>query len=635
MKEKEAIKLIDRLYRDLYLNDQVLHHSSGNKYDKFNNIKEYLEKLEELHNRVGETNRHKEFLKKCYYAKYVIKKEDIPENYYHHQEEMALERGFGHIEITEDQKLQLQQEVIENQKRSLDTWLDYFLSEDAKVYPFWAKYWAFQGMLKIGTYDKEKREFKNRSKNTVSPFCDLNREALAMSIDMVTKMLEKETIEEKELEVLVKTGSFSKIYSYILNKVLNNNQNIIKRNTGKWVKYNQGSDHVELVRSLQGYNTGWCTAGESTAKSQLEGGDFYVYYTLDEKEEYKVPRIAIRMENNKIGEIRGIAENQNIESEMEEVVEEKLKEFPDKEEYYKKVNDMKELTKIYKEHQQQEELTKEELTFLYEINGKIKGFGYQDDPRIEEIKNERGRKKEDLAYLFDCDKSQIALNKDEIDENTIYYDGDLNLDDLKDAKTLKFPKYIRGYLSLKGLTSAKNLVLPQSISGGLYLNSLIDAKGLVLPESIGGNLDLSGLKDADDLKLPKYINGNLYLNGLTNAKGLVLPQSIGGALNLSSLTSAEGVALPQKIGRNLYLNSLTNAEGLVLPQNIGWWLYLSRLINAEDLVLPQSIGKFLDLRSLTSAEGLIVPEPLTYNINMNGFTITPENVEQYRNNKKI
>ena len=62
-----------------------------------------------------------------------------------------------------------------------------------------------------------------------------------------------------------------------------------------------GTDHMPLVESLKGYNTGWCTAGESTAKTQLQGGDFYVYYTLDENDEYKVPRIAIRMENNQIG----------------------------------------------------------------------------------------------------------------------------------------------------------------------------------------------------------------------------------------------------------------------------------------------------------------------------------------------
>ncbi len=569
---------------------------------------------------------------------------------------MALERGFGHIEITNEMKKELEKEVIENQKKSIDNWLDYFLSDDAKVYPFWTKYWAFQGMLKIGKYDKEKQVFYKRSEHTVSPFCDLNREALSKSIDMIIKAMNKEEIDDKDLEALVKTGSFPKIYTYILIKVLSNNKNIIKRNIGKWVKYEKRSNHMPLVNSLQGYNTGWCTAGENTAKKQLSNGDFYVYYTLDEKDEYKVPRIAIRMEGNKIGEIRGIAENQNIESEMEEVVEEKIKDFPDKEEYYKKVNDMRKLTKIYKKNKNKEELTKEELTFLYEINNKIKGFGYDEDPRIEEIKNERNNKRKDLANVFNCEERQIALNQDEINEDTIYYDGDLDLRYLTSAEGLVLPQSVGGDLYLSSLTSAKGLVLPQSIGdtlylssltnaeglefpqrigGGLYLNNLTNAKGLVLPQSVGGCLDLSGLTSAKGLVLPQSVRGCLYLSSLTNAEGLVLPQSIGGYLDLSGLTSTEGLELPQSIGGSLYLDSLTSAEGLKLPQNIGKDLNLSGLTSAEGLVLPQSIGGDLDLGSLTSAEGLIIPEPLTYTIYMNGFEITPENVEQYRNNTEI
>lgn len=63
------------------------------------------------------------------------------------------------------------------------------------------------------------------------------------------------------------------------------------------------------------------------------------------------------MENVKIGEIRRIAKNQNIEPDMEEVVKEKIKDFLDKEKNCKKVHDMEVLTKIYHKHQNKEELT--------------------------------------------------------------------------------------------------------------------------------------------------------------------------------------------------------------------------------------------------------------------------------------
>ena len=65
-------------------------------------------------------------------------------------------------------------------------------------------------------------------------------------------------------------------------------------------------EYLKLYNSLQGYNTGWCTAGSrETAKEQLEEGDFYVYYSKDKNGNYTIPRLAIRMSEDEIAEIRG------------------------------------------------------------------------------------------------------------------------------------------------------------------------------------------------------------------------------------------------------------------------------------------------------------------------------------------
>ena len=64
--DKEALKLIDRLYKDLYLSEDVLHYSNSNETDKYNNLKKYLQALEHTHNLVIETGRHIELLKKNY-----------------------------------------------------------------------------------------------------------------------------------------------------------------------------------------------------------------------------------------------------------------------------------------------------------------------------------------------------------------------------------------------------------------------------------------------------------------------------------------------------------------------------------------------------------------------------------------
>lgn len=230
------------------------------------------------------------------------------------------------------------------------------------------------------------------------------------------------------------------------------------------------------------------------------------------------------MEENRIGEIRGIAENQNIESNMELILEEKLKDFPNASMYKKKVSDMKLLTNIYNKYLNKEELTKDELRFLYGVEGKILGFGFDDDPRVSEIIITRNKRK-DLAYILDCSEEEICLSEKELDlKKTIkYYDESLNL---------------------KNLTSAEGLILPKIVNGDLNLYRLTDVKGLVFPEIVNGDLWLITSEIIKDLKLPKIVNGNLYLFGLTSVDNLILPEIIYGNLVLGSMTTLVGVTLP-------------------------------------------------------------------------------------------
>ncbi|MFH0779412.1 MAG: hypothetical protein V1928_00965, partial [Parcubacteria group bacterium] len=71
-----------------------------------------------------------------------------------------------------------------------------------------------------------------------------------------------------------------------------------------------------------------------------------------------------------------------------------------------------------------ETLTQEELIFLYEMNGPIEGFGYQRDPRIKEIIAKRNPK-EDAPIVFNCAADEIAWKKEDVDENTKAYVGEL------------------------------------------------------------------------------------------------------------------------------------------------------------------------------------------------------------------
>ena len=619
MDNYQGERFLDKVYKDLHLSEIVIH-TANKSDDKYRKIEKYMQRLEDVTKRASEHNKIS-LIKMYYYKKYVIKEQNVPESYFKKQEKIALDRGYGHVKYDEKTKKQEIEHIINEQKKSLDMWLDYLFSKDTDMYPTWFKYYVFQGMLKLGFFDKEKNSYTKRTESTIKPFIELNREALSLIYSELVKVLNKESIDDKKLNELINNGSFSKLYSYAILKLDSVKDDGFKSDDGIWKKYNKGSNPEILFNDINGKGTGWCTAGGiKTASNHINGGDFHVYYTKDREGNYTKPRIAIRMEGNQIAEIRGISENQNIEANMEKVVDKKLEEFPDRDKYKKKVKDMEMLTYIYTKHENKGELTKTDLRFLYEIDDKITGFGYARDPRIEELLQERNVRK-DLTLVLDCKEKNISLTEEEaLNGNIIYHYGNLNLRSLTNAEGLKLPDEIRGDLDLRSLTSAKGLKLPDKIEGDLDLRSLTSAEGLKLPDEIGFSLYLDGLTSAEGLELPDIIRGALHLTNLTNAEGLELPNEIGVNLDLRSLTSAKGLKLPDKIGVNLDLRSLTSAEGLELPDKIGYNLYLSSLANAEGLKFPDEIGGNLYLTNLTNAEGLKLPDKIGYDLYLSSLT---------------
>ena len=619
------LDMISKVYTNLHNSDRVLK-ASNISDKKRERLLKYFERLEELHNKVAKTKSvtGEKLLKNFYYDLYVIKPENIPDAYFQNQVRLARERGYGNIKLTEEDKRRMTEEVIDDQKKSLDKWIEYFLyDEESKSYEMWEKYWVFQGLQNLGKYDKETSKFSKRDKTTVYPFPPVEREYIFTTLKLMEDFL-KDKKGEEDIKQALSTGNFKLLYEYVIKQSFLKGEHQSNSTDGKWIKYEQGSDYNILRDSLQGYYTGWCTAaGENFAKDQLAGGDFYVYYSLDENGEAKVPRIAIRMDGkDKIGEIRGIADNQNMEPEMMPILEEKLKEFPDKDKYLKKEHDMKLLTLIDKKVNNNIELTLEELKFLYEIDDKISGFGCGNDPRIKEIKSKRNCKK-DYAYLFNIKEEDIALSQEEWESNPEKFKflfGDLHLSRITNADGLTLPRYIYGDLILDNLISSDGLVFPQQVNGNLNLNNLTSTEGLVLPQYVGRNIGLNSLTNADELVLPQYVGCDIDLDSLTNADELVLPKSIGGSIYLNSLTNADELIFPENIGGGIYLSSLANAEGLVLPESIGSDIYLNSLTNVDELILPKSVGNKVFLGYLTNAKRLVLPESIGYGIILGHLT---------------
>lgn len=636
------IDIITKLYTHLHESDRVMHVSKESDKKRERIIK-YFERLEEIHNLVSSRKNKaaEKALKKYYYNLYVIKPENIPEAYFENEIKRNRNMGLDEPENIDEMKQNFIKQIICDQKNSLDGWIEYFLyDEESKSYEIWEKYWVFQGLQKLGKYDKETYKFSKRDKSTIYPFPEVNKEAIFTTLKLMEEYI-KDKKSEKEIKDALGSGNFKTLYEYSVKMILKKDEKKVISNKGTWIKFEQGTDYNKLRDSLQGYYTGWCTAaGENFAKNQIATGDFYVFYSLDENNEPKVPRIAIRMEGKKrILEIRGIADDQNLEPEMIPILEEKLKEFPGKDEYLKKDHDMRMIVKINDKLKNNEELSLEELKFLYEVDNKIEGFGYEKDSRIKQILDSRNKSK-DLMLIFNCREDEIGFYENDLNKKLKIYYGDLNVRVAEKGRVLNFPKIVIGNLYLGGLITPEGLTLPEKIIGNLYLGGLKTAKNLKLPkiiigdlnlgslasaeylnlpEIINGSLNLRSLRTSKNLKLPRILNGDLFLAGLKTTEGLILPEILTGNLNLSGLEKADSLKLPEVLNGDLDLNNVKKTNNLKLPKKINGSLILASLESAEGLKLPEELNGYLYLNSLKSAQGLKLPELLNDGLNLNGL----------------
>jgi hypothetical protein len=79
---------------------------------------------------------------------------------------------------------------------------------------------------------------------------------------------------------------------------------------------------------------------------------------------------------------------------------------------------------VLDQKQERGDFDKDDLTFLYELDAPIEGFGYDRDPRIAELLGTRNTK-EDAPIVFDCAPEEIAWRREDISDRTKAYIGPL------------------------------------------------------------------------------------------------------------------------------------------------------------------------------------------------------------------
>lgn len=368
----------------------------------------------------------------------------------------------------------------DEQVRSLERWIKYVASDEAE-YPSWYKYFIITSLRSMGVeqFELGTYTYGGRDKKTLFRFPTLNQAVLSKVYDRMLAAYTEEnrskptptkydiqealrsSVDEAEklfLEKYAKEANFAQLYAYELSKYKERTIESKRSQEGIWVKYSQqeeGSaalkrEALRLSQSLQDKGTAWCTEGTHFSESQLADGDFYVYYTREDvdkdsystslddmtEEERRVvctmPRIAIKMVGNKIGELRGIVggNEQDLEPEMLDIARAKYRGDSEKgelplggyEEYEKKTSDMKKLLTLIEKDEKGVVFTRDDLCFLYEVDGKIEGFGHNEDPRVEELRSKRNRQ-EDIVTLCNCEPQFIAHDFPDINEGTqVYYE---------------------------------------------------------------------------------------------------------------------------------------------------------------------------------------------------------------------
>ena len=489
-------------------------------------------------------------------------------------------------------------------------------------YPAWFRFYAFTGAINTGAFDIERKTYKKRDEHTTVIFPELDRETLALTYEIIKDyVIDNKEINEqyRELINVAKQYSFHKLYSAVINYLEEKQKDTnINSYEGIWKKYNQGNTGKEaerLVNDIRNYRTGWCTAGIKTSQDQLQKGDFYVYYVINSNTNELIPKIAIRMENDMVAEVRGTDKNQNIyDSKLMEIAKEKYMMLPGGEKYEKAEKNVKKLMKIYEkqyvfdkkketyvERIDKEELTREELIFLYDIEEKFVGFGYGSDERIKQLLKDRNVLTDlsimkvnyfprDLV-LGEIKKLQPGLLPKVVAGEII---GDFYLDYLTELQPGLLPKKhegINGILSLNGIKKLQfRLFTKKTKIKELYLNSLEELYPGYLSKDVIKVIKvlyLNSLKKLYPESLPEDVV-NLYANSLEELYPGCLPKDRMEILDLNGLKKLYVESLPKRVSE-LYLNSLNVLNPGSLSQQIGD-LYIMSVTQIMPGYLPKGFN---------------------------------------------
>lgn len=94
------------------------------------------------------------------------------------------EQGLPPAEYTESEMNKDYERLRQDQVDSINSWTEY-LSNKEIPFPTWFKIYAFDSVIKMGTYNRKAGKYENRDKSTIAPYPKVSPAALALTLDAV------------------------------------------------------------------------------------------------------------------------------------------------------------------------------------------------------------------------------------------------------------------------------------------------------------------------------------------------------------------------------------------------------------------------------------------------------------------
>lgn len=516
--------------REIVDSSLVKERKRGEKFEGKNQVRKneaYLERLERVVEKDGNALEKKLWEKSV--DKLVIEPENIEESYWKAQEQVLRDNGQGR-ELGDYEKQILTEDIQKRQRESLRSWANYLGNEDAP-YPMWFKVYAWDGMSKMGVFDKQKEEFKIRNKHTVAPYPKLNPAVLAKVHGSISDFYGHKNGERyqegeernEELEALVKSGNFNRLYSKFLleQKAIPSTPERTEDVRGAWIEYLPGQEE-ELANAAEG--TPWCIADPGTARSYLEYGEYghdegqgeyssdakFILFHLEDPETGNLAEngcASIRLDaDGQVAEISGLkgGSQQILEDALVPIVEEKVKTLPGGERFLEAFADKQKLIELDRKMQRGEKLTGEEVGFIFERDRKIKTLNEysDDDPRVKEL---RGYV---LAHLGNSDNLDLGFIVEMVtgEEVASHFESlvksGIDINKLVD-KLRYYPKTImRNFERLVELGADANVLMK---------NALSDVIGEHLDWFVSHGVDVNEIVQRKGIDVEKYFNRLLEL----------------------------------------------------------------------------------------------------------------------------